>query len=312
MRFSLLILFVLFSLSCQKISADSSSEASSSAAKSAQGATSKNSVLAVIGDTSITLGEFEHQINKQSPYVRVRYKTVEQRKEFLNNMIRFEVLAQEAKKNGLDKNPDVVRAMKQVMVQKLMKKKFQKTFAPEDITDKQIEDHYNNHLDDYHQPEKVRVSAIIVKGAKTANEVAQMAKGEKGATNKNFRRLVDIYSADEKTKMRGGDLRYFSKDNKDLPKEVVNASFQMATLGEVKGPVKAGKNLYYILKQTGHQNATQRKLEGVKKKIQNKLFRQLRNKSQSTFINELRKNAKIEIFESELKKAKVDTTPPPK
>ena len=310
MRSSLTLAFFLslgFSLACQKITPDTQDSE-----EAAQGATSKNPTLAVIGNTTITLDEFEHQINKQSPYVRVRYKTVAQKREFLNNMIRFEVLAQEAKKDGLDKNPDVVRAMKQVMVQKLMKKKFEKTFAPEDITDKQIEDHYNSHLDDYHLPEKVRVSAIIVKGIKTANEVAQLAKGEKGATNKNFRILVDLYSADEKTKLRGGDLQYFSKDEKDLPKEVVNASFAMTTIGEVKGPVKAGKNIYYILKQTGHQNATQRKLEGVKKKIQNKLFRQLRNKSQSSYIDELRKNAKVEVFEAELKKVKVDTTLPPK
>src|SRR5262249_23613934 len=52
-------------------------------------------VLAKIDDVTITVGEFQDRINKQSPYVRQRYTSVERKKEFLDNLVRFEVLAKE-------------------------------------------------------------------------------------------------------------------------------------------------------------------------------------------------------------------------
>ena len=80
--------------------------------------------LAKIDDVTITLGEFQERINRQSPYIRARYTSLEQKKEFLDSLVRFEVLAKEAYQRGFDKDPEVVRTMKQVMIQKLMRDEF--------------------------------------------------------------------------------------------------------------------------------------------------------------------------------------------
>src|SRR3954447_7735780 len=47
-----------------------------------------NQVLAKIGDTSITLGDFADRLGNQSPYLRARYGSPERRREFLDNMVR--------------------------------------------------------------------------------------------------------------------------------------------------------------------------------------------------------------------------------
>ena len=78
-------------------------------------------MLAKVDDVTITVGEFQERINQQSPYVRARYTSMERKKEFLDNLVRFEVLAKEADRRGLTKDPEVVRTMKQVMIQKLLK-----------------------------------------------------------------------------------------------------------------------------------------------------------------------------------------------
>src|SRR5512137_2955175 len=54
--------------------------------------------VATIGDTKITVGMLEEELNRQNPYLRMRFASPERRKEFLKNMVRFEVLAQEAKR----------------------------------------------------------------------------------------------------------------------------------------------------------------------------------------------------------------------
>src|SRR5688500_13256567 len=44
--------------------------------------------LATIDGYTITIGEFQERINKQSPYVRARYTSLEQKKDFLDNLVR--------------------------------------------------------------------------------------------------------------------------------------------------------------------------------------------------------------------------------
>src|SRR4029079_9549478 len=90
----------------------------------AQSAEKLKTPLAKIDDVTITLGEFQERINRQSPYIRARYTSLEQKKEFLDSLIRFEVVAKEAYRRGLDKDPEVIRTMKQVMIQKLMRHEF--------------------------------------------------------------------------------------------------------------------------------------------------------------------------------------------
>ena len=45
-------------------------------------------VVAKVGERTITLGELEEQLEQQPIYVRVRYNTLEKKKEFLDNIIR--------------------------------------------------------------------------------------------------------------------------------------------------------------------------------------------------------------------------------
>ena len=56
--------------------------------------------LAKIDDVTITLAEFQDRINRQSPYIRARYTSLEQKKEFLDSLVRFEVLAKGAAPEG--------------------------------------------------------------------------------------------------------------------------------------------------------------------------------------------------------------------
>ena len=53
-------------------------------------------VVAKVDDAVITVGDVQDRINKQSPFVRARYTTHEKKKEFLDSLIRFEVMADEA------------------------------------------------------------------------------------------------------------------------------------------------------------------------------------------------------------------------
>ena len=264
-----------------------------------------NRPLAQIEGTVITVGEFQEQINRQSAYVRQRYTSLEAKKDFLNSLIRFEILAKEAQKRSFDKHPDVVRAMKQAMIQKLMKDEFETKLKPTDITEDEMRRYYDSRKQEYNKPAEVRASAIIVSSKAAANRAAKEALGPAGRTNKKFRDLVDKHSTDEKTRIRGGDLRYFAKGSKDVPRAVVDRAFQLKK-SQVAGPIAAAGK-YYIIKITGKRKALVKKFEDVKRQIQNRMYRDKRSGAQKRFVARLKANSTIKIYNDNLAKVQVDT-----
>ncbi len=273
-----------------------------------QSAEEMKAPLAKIDDVTITLGEFEERINRQSPYIRARYTSLEQKKEFLDSLVRFEILAKEAYRRGLDKDPEVVRTMKQVMIQKLMRDEFDAKITADSVKDADMQAFYQANLADYVKPEEVRASAIILRNKAQADRVLLEAKGEAGKTNKGFRDLVTKYTSDEETKLRGGDLRYFDLANKELPAPVVKAAFALVNTGDVSSVVDAGTGQYYVLKQTGRRRSMTKSFDEAKPLIRNKLFREQRLVAQKDFVDKLRAQAKIEINEANLAKVRIDTS----
>ena len=69
----------------------------------------------------------------------------------------------EAAKRGFDKDPEVIRTAKQVMIQKLLRDEFETKVTPESITDAEVKAYYDAHSDEFMKPEEVRASAIVVK-----------------------------------------------------------------------------------------------------------------------------------------------------
>src|SRR5262249_42768613 len=144
--------------------------------------------------------------------------------------------AKEAERRGLNKDQEVVRTMKQVMIQKLLKDEFDK-LKVEDITDEECKKYFDAHPEEFNQPEEARVSLILVKDQPTAKKVLADARS-KGVDNAGYRALVAQYSIDKETKDRGGDLRYFTPQDKAVPKEIVDAAFKLNNIGDNSDPIK--------------------------------------------------------------------------
>jgi peptidyl-prolyl cis-trans isomerase C len=281
--------------------------AEGSGALASQSSEELSAVLAKVEGVTITVKQLQDSINRQSPYIRARYQSREQKRVFLDNLIRFEVLAKEAEKRGLHKDPEVVQTMKSAMITKLLKDELERGIKPEDIPEADMKAHFDAHQAEFNKPEEVRVSAVILSKKAQADEVARQARAEAGKTNKAFRELVTKYSTDEESKLRGGDLRYFARESAEIPRPVVEAAFGLEKTGDVAGPIAAdGK--FYVIKQTGRRKAVVKTYDQVKRQIQNDLYKDRREASQKQFVEQLRARAKVEVFEDNLKKVRVDTS----
>jgi peptidyl-prolyl cis-trans isomerase C len=269
-------------------------------------------VVAKVDDTVITVSDVQERINKQSPFVRARYTNADRKKEFLDGLVKFEVMASEAQRLGYDKDPEVQRVMKQQMISKFMQKDFESKLKVEDVPDADVEKYYNEHPTEFHQKDEVRVSQIVVKEKPKADkayaEARALPKGPANAMDtKGFRDLVTKYSEDEESKPRGGDLSFFAADSAAYPKVVVDAAFKLKEVGDVSAPLKTDKG-WTVLRLTQKRPGFSRPLPEVKRQIQQRLFRDLRAKAMDSFVADLKKKSNIEIHEDNLAKVVVDTT----
>ena len=325
-RLATLAAFAVALAGCQKSeSKGTGRDTKQPTAPRAPGGVKSDEVLAKVGDVTITVGELQDQLDRQAPYIKAQYTSLERKREFLDNLIRFEVLAAEAQRRGLDKDPEVVRTMKSVMVQKLMREDLDIPVA--EVTDAEVAAYYNANLGEYVRHEQKRASAIVVKDRTQAERIAAEAQGEAGRTNKAFRDLVEKYSTDAVTKERGGDVRYFARqpdgEEPDRPPQpVVDAAFALPRTGAVSGAIDAGDGTFWVIKETGHRRAATKTLSEVEQQIRSKLQRDKRLDAQDEYVEQLRAKASIEIDEDNLEKVRVqarkqpeaephDQTPPP-
>src|SRR3954452_11346587 len=120
-------------------------------------------VGAKVGSETIPAAEFKKRLDETSPFLRARYNTVERKKEFLESLIRNELLAQEAERQGLDKAPAgpgqaqraaVREQVKRAMIQELIKKQLDEKLSGNDIPDSELKGFYDSHVDDFVKPER--------------------------------------------------------------------------------------------------------------------------------------------------------------
>ncbi len=264
--------------------------------------------LARIGDVIITVGDLADRINRMSRYVRGRYESVEKKRALLDSMIEFEVLAKEAAKRGFARHPDVVRMLRQVMIQRLRQRVVEEKVKRSSVTDEDVKAYYEKHRAQYNKPETVRASHILLADKAQADKVLAEVKA-KGNDPRAFRALVKKYSTDNATKRRAGDLRYFTKADKRLPKEVIEAAFKLAKRGDVAGPIKSNLG-WHIIKLTHRRKAINRKVDDpkVRQQIVTRILRDRRRKALEAFKKALRAKAKVTVYDDKLAAVKIDTS----
>lgn len=270
-------------------------------------------VLVEVGDTKITLGEFAERLGSQSPYLRARYNSPERKREFLENMVRFELLAAEADRRGFTKSDDVERVRRQVMVQQMMADLFDKGgIKLTDITDDEIKGYYDSHLSEFDKPAQVRASHILFKD-RAAAEAALKELKQKPQDMELFRKIAEQRSLDAATKASGGDLRFFSEepdpkgetDEPERPATLRKAAFSLANVGDVYAEPVQSERGFHVVKLTGKREALKRTLEDARRMIQNKLWRAKREEAIEKFVADLRAKANVQENPEALAKVQV-------
>jgi peptidyl-prolyl cis-trans isomerase C len=267
--------------------------------------------LVKIGSKTITVGEFAETLSEQSPYLRARYSSPERRREFLDNMVRFELLAAEAHTKGYDRGDEVERTRKQMMIQAMMKAEFEDAVPLTAILDADVRTYYEAHREEFDKPEQVRASHIVIRDRAAAQRVLTQVLAKR-ADIAFWRETAQRYNEDTETKDRFGDLRFFSRpaerrdDEPVLPAAVAEAAFSIAQIGDIYPTLVQSPAGFHIIKLTGKRAALHRTLEEASRPIRNRLWRERREQRVTDFIAGLRRAANVTVDEAALATLRLD------
>lgn len=219
----------------------------------------QNTVVAQVGNEKITLEEFNKRYNE----IKSQTMNPPPKDMFLEDLIRYQVGLQEAKKRGMAKDPLVVDRYEQEMYKVFLEKELGPRIQKIQVSDKDMREWYKSH------PE-LRTSHILIEYKPNATP-AQVAEAKKRATEiwaevqkskRPFEELVKIYSDDALSKQAGGDIGWQSKVT--LVPGYYDAVLTMK-VGEVKAIVESQFG-FHIVKLTGrrsYENANKRQIRAA-------------------------------------------------
>jgi peptidyl-prolyl cis-trans isomerase SurA len=293
-------------------------------------------VAATINDRAIALSELEeavelyrHQMAQQMPERMSERDSMALRRRVLEDLIDKSLIEGFAEKAGIEASEaEIDRAIDEVLGRAHLSEKELREALKRDnlsyeeyrsqirdqlikakmiqreirarinITDKQIEEYYLDHPDEFRAEEGVVLSHILFPlehpptpdAVETAVEEATRVRGEI-LDGLPFPQAANEYSRDA-TAGQGGWLGFFRKGSLSPEME---AGIENLQEGEVSEPVQTALGIH-LLKVEERTTGDIRPLEKVKNSIQEKLYEEAAERQFEEWRKELRKNAHIEVF----------------
>lgn len=246
----------------------------------AAGSMASAQTLASVGKSKISLKDFKAKYKevKQKSFVSVPTE-----KEFLEELVRYELGVQEAKQLKLQNSPVVKQRFEQLLYQYLLEKQLGDSINKIKVTESDMKSYYKGN------PE-IRTSHILIEMAPGANKTQrETAKkraleiyNEVKSSKKPFSELVALYTDDAVTKRSGGDVGWHTKLT--ITPDYYNAASKLKE-GAISGLVETVYG-FHIIKLTGkntYQKANKRQLRQIvfeikRKKLFDDYFAKLRKK----------------------------------
>lgn len=166
-----------------------------------------------------------------------------------------------------------------------------KIYKDIDVTDNEIQEYYNLHIDEYRKSTEVCLYQIVTKDKAKAYEIREILS----KSPEKFEDLAKKESISIEAK-NGGSMGYFEKGT--LPKDMENVVFALEL--NAISPVVESPYGFHIFKVTKIRKERLEFLEAVKNQIKNKLLSEKLNAAYEDFLNQLKKELNIKAIYNSL------------
>lgn len=211
----------------------------------------ETAVVAKIGDKVITEREIEARIRELHPEIQKMLSDPATRRAFVERQVQILVYAMAARDEKLDQE-EAVKARIEDGINGILSQEYlaRRCSGTDEPTKEEMASYYREHLEQFTKPPSVRARHILIAltpeagdaEVKEALEKAELVR-KKAGEGESFWKLAKEYSDDPRTKLKGGDLGYFTQDR--MVKSFADAAFSLKK-GETSGPVRTKFGFHII------------------------------------------------------------------
>jgi parvulin-like peptidyl-prolyl isomerase len=268
---------------------------------------------------AITLEQLQTYISQMNPAARTRVQSMEQRREYAEGLARFELFVQEARRQGLEKDPEVLEAARRAMVQRLLHKEFEQNAPP--VTPEDIATYYETNKAEFVSPARWRYSHLRVPAPQGSADRAAKKKQAQGLLEKarklqpldfeGFDALAVEASGNPDTKPASADTLLVTTGElkEKLGPEVAAAAGKLQRVGDISAVVES-PNGFHVLKLTDLRPERNQPLEAVTPMLRTRIARERRDARVSAYTEKLQEQAQFKTDTAALEKLHVDIQAP--
>lgn len=239
-------------------------------------AAESDTVLARTPLVTMTKGDFDAEIARLAPELREGFRHSPKRvTDLLNVILVNKTLAAQAKRDGLDSDPDVQQMIAtettRVLAQRQLRaldEKAGREFDAKDDTTTAARERYLVNPERFRRPEEVSASHILYETSKRSDDEARKLSLDARAkvlAGADFNALATQISEDPSAKSNHGRLGFFPVKGK-MDAAFSAAAFALAKVGDISEPVKTSSG-WHLIRLDGRRAGGVRPFDEVKHEI---------------------------------------------
>lgn len=262
--------------------------------------------LARVGDNVVTEAGFRSWWEEHQPAA----DTAEARQLVLNQLIERSALAQTAREAGLDKDPDVIEQMENLLIGRLKETRLQPELKSLAISEKELQETYDQDAaSKYSIPERTRVAVLWFDTRGQAPLVARytprLEQARQAAAalpvNRGFGPLAVQNTEHRASRYQGGDVGWLedSPANNPWKKQVLEIVSQLKQPGELSQVIITDCGLF-LVRLIERQPAHVRSFASVREGIEQRLLSARRQQMEDQFKEQILDRMKVRQFPEHL------------
>jgi len=243
--------------------------------------------LAIINGKEITASEFDLRWSQIPDYARKTFAGPTGRKKFLEELINHELMLQEAKTRGFDRDRVFLERMERFKERSLLERlRIEEVDAQVKVTMEEMKAYYGANAMNFTALGEFRTSHILVKTQEEAFDLKKrLDQGE------DFTALARKVSLDHSTRYKGGDLGFIKKGQTMPQFEKVLLALKVE---ETSLPVTTPFG-YHIIKLVERTPGAALSFDEAKEQVREELLNEKRRKRYEEFVASLRAKAKLRV-----------------
>lgn len=259
----------------------------------------KGAVIAKVNNIPVGLDDLNDEVETYNDNVpddrpELKVTTKEQRIAYLKNeVVRRLLIYQNALDKGLDRNEELKQAVEKNKRDLLVMQNIKEITGNIDASSKEVEDYYNTYKEQLKEPEERQINEIVVGSEQEAKDILiQLLQGA------DFSAIAKNSSKSSSAK-DGGDLGFIQKGKKSAQFDAAAFSDSLEA-GKVSSIFKAPDG-YSIIRLEAKRGGKQKTLSEMWDDIKRGLVFLKQQQAIDDLIGKLSRDAKIELYEGEIK-----------